>query len=78
MIGEVALFIGALFYVLVVGGLIFLLGYLYFLPTLISYKYKHEHFNFIFVVNLFFGFSILGWIACLFWALMKDYHKQKN
>ena len=57
------------FYFLVgVAGL-----FLYFVPSVIANKNKHRHTIIIFVINLFFGWSIIGWIAMLIWALSDNH-----
>lgn len=48
----------------------------YFLPTIIAIMRKKKNTLAIFLVNLFFGMTFIGWIAALIWALMyedKDY-----
>lgn len=48
----------------------------YFLPTIIAIMRKKKNTLAIFLVNLFFGMTFVGWIAALIWALMyedKDY-----
>ena len=46
----------------------------YFLPFAISRQRETLHSNQIFIVNLLFGWTILGWIAALIWAVVE---KQK-
>ena len=41
---------------------------IYMLPTLIAMSGKSKSQTPIFVVNLLFGWIILGWFACLLWA----------
>ena len=41
----------------------------YFLPTLSAFYREHPSRWPIFWVNLFLGFTLLGWIICMFWAL---------
>ena len=41
----------------------------YFIPVMIAAARKHRKTTSIFLVNLFFGWSILGWIFALVWAL---------
>ena len=43
---------------------------LYFLPTLIAFGRQHQHWVPILLVNLFFGWTGLGWVAALVWASM--------
>jgi hypothetical protein len=43
-------------------------GLLYFLPTFIAYRKKH--FVAITLVNVFLGWTIVGWIFALIWAVV--------
>ena len=53
-------------------GLAILIGLsLYFLPTIIVEIRGTEHGARILWVNLIFGWTVLGWIAALIWALTK-------
>ena len=55
------------------GIFLFILGIisliLYFLPTGIANDRDHPNHGMILLVNLFFGWTVLGWLICLFWAL---------
>ena len=42
---------------------------IYFLPALVANR-RHPHAAAIAVVNLFFGWTLLGWVGCLVWALI--------
>lgn len=42
---------------------------LYFLPAIIAARKKHPNKIAIFLCNLFFGGSGVGWIICLIWAI---------
>jgi Superinfection immunity protein len=44
-------------------------GCFYFLPTVISSIRHSEHSSGIFWVNCLFGWTVLGWIAALIWAV---------
>lgn len=44
---------------------------LYFLPSFIAYSRKHLNLGAIFVANLLLGWTFLGWVICLVWALMR-------
>jgi hypothetical protein len=49
--------------------LIILLGFpLYFLPTFIAAARKNSNALGIFVLNLFLGWTLLGWIGAMIWA----------
>ena len=45
---------------------------LYFAPAITAYQKKKENLNSIIVVNLFLGWTLLGWVLALAWALAKD------
>lgn len=45
---------------------------LYFLPTLIARFRDAVSGGAIFLVNLLFGWTMLGWILCLVWALLAE------
>jgi hypothetical protein len=45
------------------------LGLLYFLPTIIASNRGHEVAG-VLLLNLFFGWTGIGWIALLLWALL--------
>lgn len=42
--------------------------FLYFLPTINGYSKSHRSRALIAVVNIFFGWTILGWLVCLAWS----------
>ena len=50
----------------------------YFLPTLIAGS-GHPHRLAIFVINLFFGWTLLVWVGCIVWAVIqrKEFERQK-
>ncbi len=53
------------------GGLMilaFVFG-MYLLPALIASHRKHRQIGPIWIVNIFLGWTMLGWIGCLAWAL---------
>ncbi|WP_140385744.1 MULTISPECIES: superinfection immunity protein [Acetobacter] len=56
--------------------LIFLSFAFYFLPIFIAAKTKSQHFWLIVFVNVFFGWTFLGWLAALLMALMMDRDRQ--
>lgn len=47
----------------------FIFGWLivvfYFLPSMVAAGREHHNFKSIFVVNIFFGWTLLGWVICL-------------
>jgi hypothetical protein len=48
-------------------GLLFLI-FMYFVPTIVAYRRRHQNAFAIFVLNLFLGVTVLGWIVALVWA----------
>ncbi|WP_131751207.1 MULTISPECIES: superinfection immunity protein [Legionella] len=52
-------------YILLFVLSILLIPILYFLPALIASKRNHQLANSIAVVNLFFGWTLLGWVLSL-------------
>ncbi len=75
---EIALIIFAILFLGIVIGMcmnILWLGFaavLYFVPTIIAAYKKHPHTLWIFLVNLFFGCTVIGWIIAFLWALDFD------
>lgn len=59
--------------VTLVGGLIlFILGAIfYLLPTVIASARGAGHQGMIIFINLVFGWTVLGWIAALIWAIVE-------
>ena len=49
------------------GVLIFAL---YFLPSIIGYK--HRNANSICLLNLFLGWTLIGWVVAIIWAVSED------
>ena len=45
-------------------------GFFYFLPAIIGRKKKNA--STLTLCNLFFGWTAIGWIVCLIWALSSD------
>lgn len=43
-------------------------GFLYFLPTIYASKRRHKATASIALVNFFFGWTFIAWLACLVWA----------
>ena len=50
--------------------IIFLLGY--FIPTFIAILRKKKNTLAIFLVNLFFGMTFVGWIGALIWSIIYE------
>ena len=50
----------------VILGIIILL--VYFLPSIVAVQRRHHNSNAILILNLFLGWTFLGWVAALVWA----------
>lgn len=61
-----------LFFVWALTVALFLtMGFIYFLPSLIALIRKHHNRYAIFVLNLFLGWSFVGWVVSLSWGLTR-------
>ena len=49
-----------------------LLSLFYFLPFAIAFHKKRANTGAIFVLNLFLGWSLIGWVIALVWALKDE------
>jgi Superinfection immunity protein len=52
-----------------IGALLIFIIIAYFIPTVIAVLRKHKDGPAIFAVNLFFGWSVVGWFIAFIWAL---------
>jgi ABC-type sugar transport system permease subunit len=52
--------------------LITLLSLFYFLPFAIAYNKKRANAGAIFALNLFLGWTLIGWVLALVWALKDE------
>lgn len=52
------------------GLLVIVILLFYFIPTMVGYKKKNA--GAIFVLNLFLGWTLIGWVVALVWATTKD------
>ena len=43
----------------------------YFMPTLIAFLRQRKHKLAIFLLNLFLGWTVLGWVVSLIWSVMR-------
>lgn len=44
------------------------IGIIYLIPAFNAYSKKHRQRGLILVINLLFGWTILGWLVCLGWS----------
>jgi len=49
-----------------------LLLWVYFIPAAVAYYNEKKNFPAIFVLNLFLGWTFVGWVVALVWAIIKD------
>ena len=52
--------------------LITLLSLFYFLPFAIAFNRKRANTGAIFALNLFLGWSLIGWVVVLVWSLKEE------
>jgi hypothetical protein len=46
--------------------------FLYFLPSFVAVKRKKKNVGAILALNFFLGWTFIGWVGSLVWALTKD------
>jgi hypothetical protein len=44
----------------------------YFLPSAIAVARKHRNGSAVFMLNLLAGWTVIGWVICLVWAVIRD------
>ncbi|MEN9846409.1 MAG: hypothetical protein RIS36_1556 [Pseudomonadota bacterium] len=49
----------------------------YILPSVIARLRNHKNTNSLFIINLFFGWTILGWVICLAWSFSSNVAEKK-
>lgn len=54
-------------------GIIIIIGFivLYFLPTIVASTTNNVNVSSILVINLFLGWTLIGWVVALAWAFKK-------
>jgi ABC-type transport system involved in cytochrome c biogenesis permease component len=50
---------------------------IYFIPAYVAFRRWHRSDLAIFVLNLFLGWTALGWILALVWACTGDVHRKE-
>jgi hypothetical protein len=59
--------------------LFFLLAFvIYFFPGIVAWRRKHRNENPIVVLNLCFGWTLIGWLAALMWSLTANVKNAGN
>ncbi len=54
--------------VVLAGIVLFIVGFIYFFPTIVACIRQHHQRLAIFVLNLFAGWTCVAWLAALVWA----------
>jgi len=49
-----------------------ILLFLYFVPLIVAILFKQPNAASIFVLNLFLGWTFVGWVVALIWAVSKN------
>jgi hypothetical protein len=52
--------------------LLLILGVVYFIPSAVAKGRNHSKFEAILALNIFLGWTFIGWVAALVWALTED------
>lgn len=52
--------------------IMFLILFGYFIPTIVAYANKKENATAILLLNLFLGWTFIGWVVALVWSFTKD------
>lgn len=63
----------AVFLVVVIGSFV-----IYCVPTFFAFLRGHRQLMPILIVNLFFGWTLLGWVICLAWAFSAQPDKSRR
>ena len=51
---------------------------LYILPSAIAYSRYHKNFIAIFLLNLFFGVTVIGWLIAFVWSWLNPKRKKEE
>ena len=51
---------------------IIIMGFVYFLPSIIAGSREHNNAGPLFIINLAFGWSVIGWVGCFAWAFSSN------
>jgi hypothetical protein len=56
---------------ILVALLVLVVGGVYWLPSIIAFTYEKENRVAIAVLNFFLGWTLIGWVVALVWAVKK-------
>jgi Superinfection immunity protein len=60
------------------GALLAILFIPYWIPTIVAFVRKHPSKGAILALNFFFGWTFIGWVLCLVWALSNNSSRTPN
>ena len=49
--------------------------FVYFIPSFVAHKKQHIQKTSILLLNIFLGWTFIGWVVALIWANLKDKNK---
>lgn len=52
--------------------LVFVIGFVYFIPAVNAYSKKKRNAGAVLALNLFLGWTFIGWIVALVWSISND------
>lgn len=52
--------------------ILFLIGFVYLIPSIVAISNKKDNSAAIFALNLFLGWMLIPWVVALTWAMCKD------
>ena len=52
--------------------------FIYFIPTFIANKKQHLQKTSILILNIFLGWTFIGWVVALIWATLQDKKSNTN
>lgn len=54
---------------IIIGIIGFIIGVLiYFIPSFVAFRRKHKNRTAILILNIFLGWSLIGWVVALVWS----------
>ncbi|MDO4618128.1 MAG: superinfection immunity protein [Clostridia bacterium] len=59
---------------MIILGILILI--VYFIPTFVAHTRKHLQKNAILILNIFLGWTFIGWVVALVWSVLKTNNNQ--
>jgi len=59
-------------------AIVLIVAFLYFIPWIVALRNSHRHATGIFLLNLFLGFTGIGWLIALIWAVVSPQEPQSD